>query len=275
MGLDLAESAELEAFEDGHELRMGFFEHLDELRHRLTRAVISLVIGTAIGFFIADHALNILREPFCRIPSVDNCELTILDPTGTIIVYFRVALMIGGILSVPMVTYQLMMFILPGLTRKEKRYVLASIPATTVLFLIGTVFSWYVLLPPALGFLEGFQPDIFEPEWTADLYLSFVTSLIFWMGVAFQTPLGVFHRILAGFRQCRHIDTTLAGGRHWRFNRSRAHHADHRSGQYVPGDGAAAGALRFEYRAGLLRAPHVRHRSRRLSFPLTQSPPLC
>ena len=210
MGLDLAESAELEAFEDGHELRMGFFEHLDELRHRLTRAVISLVIGTAIGFFIADHALNILREPFCRIPSVDNCELTILDPTGTIIVYFRVALMIGGILSVPMVTYQLMMFILPGLTRKEKRYVLASIPATTVLFLIGTVFSWYVLLPPALGFLEGFQPDIFEPEWTADLYLSFVTSLIFWMGVAFQTPLVFFIVSLLGFVSA----ATLI--RHWR-----------------------------------------------------------
>ena len=195
----MADSVELEVTEDGHELRMGFFDHLDELRHRLTRAVFSLVIGTTVGFFIADRVLNILREPFCRIPSVDSCELMILDPTGTIIVYFRVALMIGGILSIPMVTYQVMMFILPGLTRKEKRYVVASIPATTALFIIGTVFSWYVLLPPALGFLNNFQPQIFEPEWTADLYLSFVTSLIFWMGVAFQTPLVFFMISLLGF----------------------------------------------------------------------------
>ena len=195
----MAEDAQGEEFEDGHELRMGFFEHLDELRQRLTRAVIALVIGTVVGFFIADKALDILREPFCRIPTVDNCELTILDPTGTIIVYFRVALMIGGILSIPMVTYQVLMFILPGLTRKEKRYVLASIPATTLLFIVGTVFAWSILLPPALGFLNNFQPQIFEPEWTADLYLSFVTSLIFWMGVAFQTPLVFFLISLLGF----------------------------------------------------------------------------
>lgn len=181
------------------ELRMGFFEHLGELRDRLIKAVIALVIGTVIGFGLAGPALEVLREPYCMIRGANSCELLIIDPTGTIIVYFRVALMIGGILSIPMVTYQVLMFILPGLTKREKRYVLFSIPATTVLFLIGTLFSWFILMPPALGFLEGFQPTIFEPEWTADLYLSFVTSLIFWMGVAFQTPLVFFLVSLLGF----------------------------------------------------------------------------
>lgn len=193
---DLPESQEME---DGHELRMGFFEHLTELRQRLTKAVISLVIGTVVGFGLGGPALEILRGPYCLIREPDPCELLIIDPTGTIIVYFRVALMIGGILSVPMMTYQLLMFILPGLTRREKRYVLWSIPATTFLFFIGAFFAWFVLMPPALGFLEGFQPTIFEPEWTADLYLSFVTSLVFWMGVAFQTPLVFFLVSLLGF----------------------------------------------------------------------------
>ena len=188
-----------EELEDGHELRMGFFEHLGELRQRLTKAVISLVIGTVIGFGLAGPALEILRGPYCLIRAPDPCELLIIDPTGTIIVYFRVALMVGGILSVPMMTYQLLMFILPGLTRRERRYVLLSIPATTLLFFVGTFFAWFVLMPPALGFLEGFQPTIFEPEWTADLYLSFVTSLVFWMGVAFQTPLVFFIVALLGF----------------------------------------------------------------------------
>lgn len=185
------------------ELRMGFFEHLGELRERLTKAVIALVIGTFIGFALAGPALEILREPYCIIRQsqevAQSCELQIIDPTGTIMVYFRVALMIGGILSVPLVTYQLLMFILPGLTKKERRYVLLSIPATTVLFLIGTLFTWFILMPPALGFLEGFQPTIFKPEWTADLYISFVTSLVFWMGVAFQTPLVFFLVSLLGF----------------------------------------------------------------------------
>ncbi len=194
----MAEMLEQEELEDGHELRMGFFEHLDELRQRLTKAVIALVAGTAIGVFLAQPALKLLQEPYCRIPSVDNCELVILDPTGNILIYFKVALMIGGILSIPMVTYQMLMFILPGLTRKERRYVLLSIPATTALFVIGVFFAWRILMPPALGFLNEFQAEIFEPEWTADGYISFVTSLLFWMGVAFQTPLIFFLISLLG-----------------------------------------------------------------------------
>ncbi len=194
----MADLLEQEELEDGHELRMGFFEHLDELRQRLTKAVIALVAGTAIGVFLAQPALMLLQEPYCRIPSVDNCELVILDPTGNILIYFKVALMIGGILSIPMVTYQMLMFILPGLTRKERRYVLLSIPATTALFIIGVFFAWRILMPPALGFLNEFQAEIFEPEWTADGYISFVTSLLFWMGVAFQTPLIFFLISLLG-----------------------------------------------------------------------------
>ena len=196
----MAELVEQE-LEDGHELRMGFFEHLDELRQRLTKAVFSLVVGTAVGVFVATQVLVLLLEPYCAI--VSDCELVILDPTGNIFIYFKVALMVGGILSIPLVTYQLLMFILPGLTRKEKRYVLLSIPATTALFIIGVLFAWRILMPPALGFLHGFQAEIFEPEWTADGYISFVTSLLFWMGVAFQTPLIFFIISLMGLVSAR------------------------------------------------------------------------
>ncbi len=199
----MAELVEPKEFEDGHELRMGFFEHLDELRQRLTKAVFSLVVGTAIGVFLAERVLVLLQEPYCGIPTVNNCELVILDPTGNILIYFKVALMVGGILSIPMVTYQFLMFILPGLTRKEKRYVLLSIPATTALFVVGVLFAWRILMPPALGFLNEFQADIFEPEWTADGYISFVTSLLFWMGVAFQTPLIFFIISLMGLVSAR------------------------------------------------------------------------
>jgi sec-independent protein translocase protein TatC len=170
---------------------MSFFEHLDELRIRLTRAMIALVVGTALGLFVTNQVLEYLVSPYGE-------RLQVLGPTESVISYFRVALMIGGILSIPIITYQLLMFIIPGLTQKEKRILLMAIPAITLLFIVGVAFAWFILVPPALGFLEGFQPTIFKPEWTADLYLSFVTSLLFWMGVAFETPLVFFVIALLG-----------------------------------------------------------------------------
>jgi len=178
---------------DGHELRMAFLEHLAELRDRGLRIFISLVIGTIIGALFAAQGLEILRVPFCRIVEEPvQCQFQLLDPTGGVMIYFRVALLIGAILAIPMITYQVMAFVIPGLTKKERRLVFMSLPAITGLFVIGVLFSWFVLIPPALTFLNGFLPDLFRPEWTAQGYLSFTTSLIFWMGVAFEAPLVFF-----------------------------------------------------------------------------------
>ncbi len=106
--------------------------------------------------------------------------------------------MLGAMIAIPVLTYQILMFVVPGLTRRERRYVLLALPIITLLFVVGAAFAWFILMPPALGFLQGFQPTLFKPEWTADLYLSFITSLIFWMGVAFETPLIFFVLALLG-----------------------------------------------------------------------------
>lgn len=214
--------------DDGHNVRMGFFEHLDELRRRVLWAVIALVIGTLIGTAFATPALEYLRGPYCQvvafneaaargealtygeIPPATDCAFVALGPTSSIVAYFRVALMIGAIIAIPMMTYQLLMFIFPGLTHKEKRLVIYSLPAVTLLFLVGVAFAWFVLMPPALGFLEGFQANLFRSEWTADLYLSFVTSLLFWMGVSFETPLVFFVLALLGLVESGPLV------RHWR-----------------------------------------------------------
>ena len=102
------------------------------------------------------------------------------------------ALMVGGILAIPVITYQALMFIVPGLTERERRYVLYSIPFVTLLFVVGVVFAWALLIPPAIGFFNNFMPELFVAQWTADRYLGFVTALLFWMGVAFETPLIAF-----------------------------------------------------------------------------------
>lgn len=192
--------------EDGHELRMSLMEHLNELRRRVTRAFLALVIGTVIGLLLAAQGLELLQQPYCQlVEAAEECRFQLIGPTDGVMVYFRVALLIGGILAIPMMTYQLVMFIFPGLTRRERRMVLLALPAITGLFIVGVFFTWFVLLPPALGFLESFQPTLFKPEWTADLYLSFVTALIFWMGVAFETPLVFFVLSVLGLVTARFL----------------------------------------------------------------------
>jgi sec-independent protein translocase protein TatC len=185
--------------DDSAELRMGIFEHLNELRQRFLRAFVGLAIGTVIGVVFASQVFQFLLAPYCQISALADCRLQVLGPTEGIISYFRVSLMIGAMLAIPIMTYQILMFVVPGLTRREKRSILLALPAITLLFVVGVLFAWYILMPPALGFLQGFQPTLFKPEWTADLYLSFITSLIFWMGVSFETPLVFFVLSLLGF----------------------------------------------------------------------------
>jgi sec-independent protein translocase protein TatC len=196
--------------DDGNELRMSLLDHLNELRQRLTKAALALVVGTIIGAIIAGEVFEYLLTPYCVIQAVIDCRLQVLGPTEGIIAYFRVALMLGAIIAIPVLTYQILMFVVPGLTRKERRFVLMALPAITLLFLTGVAFAWFGLMPPALGFLQGFMPTLFKPEWTADLYLSFITALIFWMGVAFEMPLVLFVLALLGFVRAG----TLA--RNWR-----------------------------------------------------------
>jgi sec-independent protein translocase protein TatC len=174
------------------ELRMSFFEHLIELRQRLLWAFISLIVGTLIGFFFTEAILLYLVAPYSE-------RLVVLGPTGSVVTYFRVALMLGGIIGFPMILYQILLFVLPGLHRKEKRILMLSLPPVMVLFLIGVAFAWFILVPPAIGFLAGFQTEIFRPEWTADQYIGFITALLFWMGVAFEMPLVMFVLALLGF----------------------------------------------------------------------------
>ena len=182
----------------GHELRMSFFDHLGELRNRVMWAFIALFVGSVVGFLVAGPVLEQLIRPYADLYPEGGRELITLGPTGAIVAYVRVSILVGGIFAVPVVVYQLLAFIVPGLTRKERRYLLSSIPAVALLFLVGVAFAWLVLTPPAIRFLEGFQDGIFTAQWEAGQYIGFVTSLLFWMGVAFETPLVFFILSLLG-----------------------------------------------------------------------------
>jgi sec-independent protein translocase protein TatC len=178
-------------------LRMSILDHLSELRGRLVKAALAFTLATAFGFLVAGPVLEFLKQPY----GAD--QFITLGPTDSVVAYFRVALLVGGILSIPLITYQLLMFVLPGLTHKERRIILLSIPFVTLLFVVGVVFTWMLLIPPAIGFFNNFMPELFVAQWTADRYLGFVTALLFWMGVAFETPLIAFVLSILGLLTAR------------------------------------------------------------------------
>ncbi|HMR63864.1 MAG TPA: twin-arginine translocase subunit TatC [Anaerolineae bacterium] len=164
---------------------MTLLEHLEELRDRLVKAAIAVLIGTVISTIFTKQILQFLIAPYGQ-------QLQLISPTEGIAVYFRVALTAGVILAMPFLVYQLLMFVLPGLESGEKRYIIWGVPSATLLFLAGVAFAWFILIPAAIGFLSGFLPDVFDADWRSNEYIPFVTSLIFWIGVSFETPLIIF-----------------------------------------------------------------------------------
>jgi sec-independent protein translocase protein TatC len=164
---------------------MGIWDHLTELRGRLFKALIALVITTLISFATADRFVEILAMP------VGGTEALIsIEVTENVQTFMRVALLSGFILALPIILYELLSFILPGLTRSEKRWVYISIPLATLLFVAGVVFAYFVMLPTALPFLISFMGIKTTPRLIN--YFNFVTNLLFWIGVSFETPLFVF-----------------------------------------------------------------------------------
>lgn len=175
---------------------MSFFEHLDELRDRIIRAAAAVLVGFIISLVFTDKVLVYISATYGE-------RLALLNPTDSVVAFFRVALMLGAMLAMPVITYQLFMFIMPGLTRRERRWVFMALPGTTALFIVGVVFTWVYLIPLYIRFLSGFQQDVFQTVWTADSYITFVTTVLFWHGVAFETPVVFYVLARMGFVTAR------------------------------------------------------------------------
>jgi sec-independent protein translocase protein TatC len=165
---------------------MPLMEHLKELRQRLVWAVLALLITTGISFVFAKQVLVFMIAP------MGDTMPQALKPTESLGNYMKVALICGVTLAMPVIVYQLGRFLAPGLTKQEKRWLYLLVPGATISFVAGAAFAYFVMLPTAIPFLQGFMSDIIEQSWAIGEYLSFVTSLVFWIGLAFELPLFVF-----------------------------------------------------------------------------------
>ncbi len=162
-----------------------FKPHLAELRSRLLKALISLSVAIVISFTIANRLIEILTRPIGGTQRLQSIEVT--ENVG---VFMRVSLLSGFTLSFPIVLYQILAFVLPGLNEKEKRWLKLLMPLATFLFLGGVIFAYFVMLPAALPFLIGFAGIQTIPR--PMNYINFVTSLLFWIGIGFEMPLMIF-----------------------------------------------------------------------------------
>lgn len=166
-------------------MQMEFWDHIEELRSRLLKAMAGLAVTTLASFLFADKLVALLAVP---IGGTD--KLISIEVTENIGVFMRVALLSGFVLALPWITFQLMAFIMPGLMPGERRWVYGGIPAATLLFVVGAAFAYLVMLPGALPFLTNFLGIKTVPRLSN--YFNFVTSLVFWIGVSFETPLLAF-----------------------------------------------------------------------------------
>jgi sec-independent protein translocase protein TatC len=165
---------------------MSLLEHLEELRQRLVKVVIALVIGIVVGLFLTEPVLQMLIAP------LGEHRPVALRPTESPSVFFKVAVVIGVVLAMPVIMYQFFQYAAPGLLSHEKRYILIGAPFASLFFAGGVVFAATVLLPAAVPFLMGFLGDVIEPQYSIDFYMSFISNILLWAGLVFETPLVMF-----------------------------------------------------------------------------------
>jgi sec-independent protein translocase protein TatC len=167
---------------------MGFLDHLEELRWRIIKALIGVVIGSIITLYFIEWIMDsVLFAPATN--TVPPLSIINIRPYGQFVLYMEVVLIGGAVISVPNIIYQLWKFVEPALKQNERKYVTSVVIFTSVCFLTGVVFSYFLILPAALGFFASFGSSIIENKIAADEYMSFILSLILASGLVFELPM--------------------------------------------------------------------------------------
>ena len=167
-------------------------QHLGELRRRVFICVVAVLVGSAGSFVFFEQIIEILVEPARDLNLGTGGELIYTEVTELLTTAIKVSFVSGLILASPVLVYQGVMFVAPGLTGREKRYLFGFMPAVVLAFGGGVAFAYYILTPPALHFLLTFGGDVATPLIRISNIINLMIRLLFWMGLAFETPLVMF-----------------------------------------------------------------------------------
>ena len=169
---------------------MHFLDHLEELRWRLHKSLISILIGSVVTFYFIDLIIEFLIKPTQSL--TNPMDLQVLKVQGMFMIKWGIALIGGFVLAIPVLTYQLWKFIAPGLYLNERKYVGPLIFFTYLSFLVGLVFSYTVIIPFSLEFFTSIGVDQIENNFSINYYFNFVTWLMIGSGLIFELPVLVF-----------------------------------------------------------------------------------
>jgi sec-independent protein translocase protein TatC len=173
---------------------MSLLEHLEELRRRIIRSALFLLVGFAVAYAFREQLYGIVQRPLDQL----HLKLVFTHPIDPFNLYLQTSLVGGAILASPFILYQVWLFIAPGLYTNEKRYVIPFMAATIGLFLAGAYFGYRFVFPGALKFLILQFGHRFEPMVTISEYTGFFMSVILGLGVTFELPILIFFLALFG-----------------------------------------------------------------------------
>ncbi|MDU7070722.1 twin-arginine translocase subunit TatC [Campylobacter ureolyticus] len=180
--------------------------HLVELRKRLFIAAMSVVVGFVVCFLFWENILDFLLAPLEGVlPPSSNVIFT--HPAEAFFTAMKVSFFAGFLLSLPIIFWQLWLFIAPGLYDNEKKYILPFVASATIMFLIGSSFCYFIVLPTAFDFLINFGGDTFTALPRVGEYIGFFIKLILAFGISFELPIITFFLALIGLI----TDKDLAG----------------------------------------------------------------
>jgi sec-independent protein translocase protein TatC len=163
--------------------RAPLMAHLKELRNRIMYSAVSLGVGLLIGMFFGSPIIRLLQKPGGDMGLITK---TVMEPMA---VYFQISMLTAVMLAMPFLVFQLMAFVAPGLTSKEKRVVFSILPGIIFMFLGGMAFAYFIALHPALTFLYHFNNTIASAMPSLSTYINFVVRVLLIFGLVFETPL--------------------------------------------------------------------------------------
>ncbi|MBX2976461.1 MAG: twin-arginine translocase subunit TatC [Ignavibacteriaceae bacterium] len=165
---------------------MTFMEHLEELRWRIIYIVIGVLVGAICCFIFIDF----LVEEVLLLPAINSgAQLQNLKPFGQVFLYFQVAIVGGLIISIPNVFLQIWKFVAPALETHEKKYVLAIVSFSSLCFLTGIVFAYFIMLPLTMDFAAHFGSETIKNEFSIDEYMAIIFSVMLAAGLIFELPM--------------------------------------------------------------------------------------
>ena len=169
--------------DQGSNFELPFSEHIEELRQRIFHLFWVILFLTCIAFFNVKFLVQILELP------VNDVKFFQLSPGEYFISTVKISFYTGLLFGSPFAIGQLLLFLLPGLTEKEKKVILPLLISSLILFGLGLLFSYYALIPAALNFFLNYSEEVLEPFWSFDQYFEFILVLFYSTGLAFQIPI--------------------------------------------------------------------------------------